>query len=259
MYWPIARARSHGPLQVRAYQLALRRHVETQSGIFPAEPAFYERFNPFYVSHVRNLDCLGLFGSWNEPAIVDHYSLENRLMYFIDQEPDRSIPDDPLRCYLQHFAGKRLLFVSPFAPLLRQRANRRTFEAVWAKTGKRWFHPAGAEALQMPYGWSKSVQQRHSDSIALFEDLAARMARIEFDVALISAGGLGIPLASHAKSLGKIGISLGGHLQVLFGILGDRWRAREDWQRDYITEAWIDPPADYLPTEDILVDDGAYW
>jgi hypothetical protein len=259
MYQPLARARTAGPLRERAYALMLGRSSESSAGIFPRDAGFYARFNDFYIEQVQQLDFLGLFGTWNEPELVEHYRLKPRLMHYQDQEPDRSIPDDPARCYLPLFAGKRILFVSPFAELLKERASERVFEAVWAKTGKRWFHPARTEALRVPYGWASDTQERYGTSIDLFEALKAEMATKRFDVALIGAGGLGIPLATHAKSLGKLAISLGGHLQVLFGLLGERWRTDPQWQRDYITEAWIDPPEEYRSAEAHSGDYGAYW
>jgi hypothetical protein len=259
LHQPIVRATVKEPRQLRAFEVALGREGETQTGIFPRDPDFYLRYYDSFLDHVRSMDFVGLFGGRKEAAFLRHYRIANRLMNFRDQEPDRSIPDDPNACYLPHFAGKRLLLVSPFAPLLKARSSEEIFEAVWAKTGKRWFHPQAVEALSVPYGWSKPVQAQFGDSFRLLGHLTAQMERTDFDVALIGAGAMGIPLASHAKSLGKVAIVLGGHLQVLFGILGQRWRSSEEWQRNYINPAWIDPPPEYLPREEVLVDDGAYW
>jgi len=256
---PIVRATRGETRQLRAFEIALGRHGEKQTGIFPRDPVFYDRYYSHFIEQARSHDYLGLFGEPNEPTIFGHYGLTNRLMDFRDQEPDRSTPDRPSACYLPHFAGRRLLLVSPFAPLLKERATQSTFEAVWAKTGKRWFDPSAVEALLVPYGWSREVQERHGDSLSLLRALTEQMDSLSYDVALIGAGGMGIPLAAHAKSRGKVAIALGGHLQVLFGVLGERWRRSETWRRDYINPAWIDPPPEYRPKEDALVDGGAYW
>ena len=76
---------------------------------------------------------------------------------------------------------------------------------------------------------------------------------------MIAAAGLSIPLAAHIKELGKVGISLGGHLQALFGVLGKRWRLSPEWQQRYINDAWIDMPPEYCPAETNVGDAGAYW
>ena len=73
----------------------------------------------------------------------------------------------------------------------------------------------------------------------------------------LTAGGLGIPLAAFMRSQGKVAISLGGHVQVLFGVSGARWRELESWRRRYINEAWIDLPAKYRP--DMRYTSENYW
>jgi len=259
MYQPIIRAERNRRSQQRAFELSLKFHAFNQAALFPQEVEFYSRYNEFYISNIRNLDALGLFGVPSEAQLVHHYHLEMPLMAFQDQEPDRSSPDNPALCYLRLFQGKRILIVTSPADLLAERATKEIFEAVWSKTGKRWFYPKSVEALSFPYGWAPETMKRYGDSIRLFEKVAESMAGREFDVALIAAGGLGIPLASQAKQLGKIGLSLGGHLQVLFGVIGRRWREREDWVRNYVNPSWIDMPDTRASWTVPGADGGAYW
>ena len=67
-----------------------------------------------------------------------------------------------------------------------------------------------------------------------------------------------IPLAAAVKRLGRVAIDLGGHLQVLFGVLGKRWRASPAWMETYVNEQWMDMPARYRPTVTGVCDNGAY-
>jgi hypothetical protein len=260
LLYPLVKAEVEGQGRQRALDVMMGHMGETQSGLFPRDPDFYRRFSAFFTAKVAQLDAIGLFGWKGEERVLEDYRFAGERMRFLDQEPDRSIPDRTDRCYLPFFHGRRLLLVSPFAPLLVERANEATFEAVWARTGKRWFHPAAVDGLAMPYGWDAETQARHADSIALFEALRAEMEGRDFDVALISAGGLGIPLAAAAKAMGKAAISLGGHLQVLFGVAGRRWREEQpEWRDHYFNDAWINPPEDYRPTRPTLLEGGAYW
>lgn len=238
-------------------------HFESlnQLGIFPADLAFYPRFDAFWTTHLRALDCIGIFPNLYAPSrrILRHFRAPGRWIDYHDQEPDRSTPSRDDACYLPLFAGRRLLLVCPFAELLRERATRATFEAVWAKTGKRWFAPAAVDALEIPYGFAAETRARYATAIDLFETIAAALDRRAFDVALIAAAGLAVPLAAHVKARGRLAIDLGGHLQVLFGVLGRRWREQREWQQRYVTDAWIDMPARYRPTETDVCDAGAYW
>lgn len=259
MYYEIFLQGDPGPEEVAAYHEGLVYNGLRQTGIFPADPSFYLDYSRFYAEHLRNLDSLGVCYCATEPEILRHYEVDVPLIHYPLQEPDRSVPDDEGNCYLPSFRDKRLLIVCPFAGFLADRAEGETFEAVWAKTGKKWFHPRSVDHLEFPYGFEPATWERYDTAIDLYEELAAEMGRREFDVALIAAAGLAIPLASHAKNLGRVGIDLGGHLQVLFGVLGGRWRTWEWFRETYVTDAWVDLPERYRPARTDVCDGGAYW
>lgn len=260
MYYPVLLSENPHPTKRRVFEKYLRFYGLSQAGIFPEDNDFYLRYNQFYLEHVRNLDWLGLIlDPVMDPAIVRFYQLQNTLLYFKDLIPDRSIPDVAENCYLPSFAGKKLLLVSPFADLLKARANRETFEAVWSNTGKKWFHPAAVDALEFPYGYDKETQSKYSSAIALFDHITGEMAKKDFDIALVAAAGLAIPLVSAARQMGKISVSFGSELQLLFGVLGARWRAREGWMKKYFNDAWIDMPTRYRPQQKNVSNAGAYW
>jgi len=78
------------------------------------------------------------------------------------------------------------------------------------------------------------------------------------DVCLIAAGAWSLPLAVEAKRLGKVGIHMGGALQLLFGITGNR-RDKGNGLKDIKNEHWCysldaDTPRSFEGTED-----AAYW
>jgi hypothetical protein len=257
----IVRRDEASPRRVRAFETALAQMMLPTSGLFPCDAAFYrDRFCPWYAGHVRRLDCIGLFPDALRPSqeIVSAHGLQGEVMNFLDQEPDRSVPADDSRCWLPHLHGRRVLLVSPFAELLRERADAATFEAVWAGIGKRWFHPAAVEAVELPYGYSPKTRARFATAIDLYEDVTQRIAQRDFDVAVIGAGGLGIPIASFVKSLDRVGVSLGGAIQPLFGVLGGRWRDSRRWRRDYLNDAWIELPDRYRPGRDAETTEN-YW
>lgn len=244
---------------IRHYEKGLEFNFMSQTGLFPASPDFVLRFNKFYIEHIRNLDCLGICYYHKELEILRYFQVKSKLIHYIDQEPDRSSPNNDNNCYLQYFENKKILLICPFANFLKERATKEIFEGVWSKTGKRWFYPKEVDAVEFPYGFAKETQDRFSTAINLYNYIIAEIEKKDFDVALIAAAGLAIPIASHVKNMGKIGIDLGGHLQVLFGVLGKRWREREDYRTQYINEHWMDMPIKYKPKETDVCDSGAYW
>lgn len=253
----VLNARSHR--QRAALFASLRVHAYRQGGVFPdsddSQLDFCERFRATCI----DMDFLAASAGWPEalellpdpgPELVDVEALE----------PDRSHPYDSANCYLPSLRGARVLLVSSLADALAERATRATFESVWANIGVPWFEPGEVDALQFPYTYDESVQATHQSIWDIYDDVVSRMASREFDVALIAAAALGCPLATAVKKMGVVGISLGGHLQVLFGVHGKRWRDDHEWSSRYINESWIGVPEEMRPTNSQgLADDGAYW
>jgi len=240
----------------------LRYHCEYMFGIFPTDTSFLHEFAQFYTKHVQQIDILGLFQADQEEKIIKENELNAQFIPYQFTEPDRSIPAIEKNCYLRFFEGKKILFISPFGDLLKSRANKDIFEAVWLSIGKKWFWPSEVNAFEIPYSYVTSVNtyKKYTNSMTLFDSICTNINELDYDIAFIGAGALGLPIASHLKNQGKIAISLGGHLQVLFGIGGGRWNKDEFWTTNYINERWIEMPKKYNPeNKSILTDNGAYW
>jgi hypothetical protein len=191
--------------------------------------------------------------------VLNFFQIANPLTDFHNLHPDQSIPDDPTNCYLPLLRGKKILIVNPFGNLLAARATREIFEGVWRVGGKKFFDPASVEGLEFPYGFARETWTRYATALDLMHEIESRIEQHDFDVALIGAGGMGIPLAAHVKRLGKIGIVLGGHLQVVFGVKGTRWKKTPRWRDVYFNEWWIDMPEEYRPKEGDATGDYSYW
>lgn len=256
MYYEILLSRQRDHTAIRKFEDDLKFHALNQEGIFPDDLNFYLEFNRFYIGHVKNLDCLGLVyqPASMEMQLINYFSLKNKFIDYLLQEPDRS--NGP--CYLPYFKDQKLLLVCPFSGLLKERATKETFESVWGKTGKLWFYPRAVDFVEFPYGFAKATHERFPTVIDLFDSIVQQIERKSFDVALIAAGGLSIPIASTIKNMGKVAIDLGGHLQFLFGVVGKRWRTEEN-RKNIFTDSWIDMPEKYKPKETNVCDKGAYW
>jgi hypothetical protein len=249
LHYPLVMERETDPRRIRAFEVSVVSRASRLGGVFPADREFVGEFSLRLASDLRKLDCLGLFDPmWaSELELLRGHRYEGEVVHYLDQEPDRGIPADDRLCYLPAFRDRRILLVCASAELLRDRANGETYEAVWSKIGKRWFEPASVEALPIPYSYDPDSVGSNETALDRLEEISQSIASKEFDVALIAAGSLGIPIAAAVKRLGRIGISLGGHLQVLFGVHGERWLAQPDWHRDYFNDAWIRMPPEYVP------------
>jgi hypothetical protein len=248
--------------KISAYEIFLRYHCEYQTGIYPTIPSFLEQFSHFYKNSYDQLDVLGLFGNPKEQEILKAYQWPCKKIHYLAMEPNRQLHAAQNNCYLDLFKGKKILILSPFAQFLQSRALQDIYENAWQKIDKKWFFPRSISSIQFPYSYktTKPEQSEFKNSFQLFESICQKIDQLDFDVALIGAGALGIPLAAHVKKLGKIGLSLGGHLQVIFGVSGARWRNDPEWAKQYLNEYWVDLPDSYRPPLiEQLTDAGAYW
>lgn len=248
--------------RLHAYEILLRYHCERQFGIFPVERSFLIDFAEKFSNYLLQLDYLGLFGAAQEVKLINDLGIGAKLLNYQDTEPDRSIPANPELCYLHLFKNKRVLLVAPFAALLKERANQDVFENVWRKIEKKWFFPESISAIEFPYSYVTEVKthQEFGTSLNLYAHICEQIKNESFDIALIAAGGLAIPLAAFVKSIGRVGLSLGGHLQVIFGVAGQRWKNDQFYTENYFNEFWIDMPDSYHPqNKESLTDSGAYW
>ena len=259
MYYPVILHEEKNRTRLRVFEKHLRYHAYLQSGIFPAEHEFLLEYNDFFLEHIKSIDCLGMImDSLMGPEIICFHKIRNNLIFFKDMIPDRSIPCNPDHDYLHYFRGKKILLVCPFAHFLKKRAARESFEKVWAKIEKKWFYPKSVDSIEFPYGFSKEAHAEYASSIELFHSVEKRIKKKDFDIALIAAGGITVPIAASVKNMGKTAVSLGGDLQVLFGVKGRRWRGKERWRRYYFNEWWAELPERYHPDESNACN-GAYW
>ena len=88
--------------------------------------------------------------------------------------------------------------------------------------------------------------------------MKSQIDKIDFDIALIGCGAYGLPLAAHVKRAGKIGVHMGGCLQILFGIMGKRWDEHPIISKLY-NDNWVRPSELEKPKSYLKVEDGCYW
>jgi hypothetical protein len=102
------------------------------------------------------------------------------------------------------------------------------------------------------------IPPRHRDWFETLGELKNDMGSEPFDIAIIGAGAYSLPLAVHAKEMGRKAIHLGGATQLFFGIRGRRWDDQVEFQRLF-NESWCRPAAADTPPGRHSVEDGCYW
>jgi hypothetical protein len=93
---------------------------------------------------------------------------------------------------------------------------------------------------------------------AAVESLVQRVLDSGAEIVLIGCGGLGMILGNRLKQLGKVCIVMGGAIQVLFGIKGNRWETHSIISR-FWNDAWVYPSEDEIPADSNSIEKGCYW
>lgn len=94
------------------------------------------------------------------------------------------------------------------------------------------------------------------DALKFMED---QIDATDYEVALIGCGAYGMPLAAHCKKMGKKAIHLGGALQLLFGIKGNRWETEQKIYMKFYNEHWVRPLDNERPPSALNVENACYW
>tara|TARA_B110000971_G_scaffold63246_1_gene64611 strand:+ start:2184 stop:3155 length:972 start_codon:yes stop_codon:yes gene_type:complete len=103
---------------------------------------------------------------------------------------------------------------------------------------------------------------KFKDWFEALDHMKNQINKTDFDIALIGCGAYGFNLAAHCKKIGKIGIHLGGVLQILFGIYGNRYLNPNQSNGIYLklkNQHWVRPNIKDRPIKYKEVEGGSYW
>jgi len=223
------------------------------AGVFPISNDIFFQFCETYIDSLAQLKIITPWFRKEEAAAIKAYANNAKL---IAVDPFRDFP--PLRHpqhippWTQSLRGKTVLVIHPFTKTIRSQYPRRVdiwpdYQLLPEFTLKTITVPLADSIVPSPY----------PDWVAGLEDLKAQMNAIDFDVALIGAGAWSLPLTTHAEKLGGIGIHLGGGLQQVFGIKGNRWEKKGT--PTYYNDAWVRPSIEETPDRAELIESACYW
>ena len=156
--------------------------------------------------------------------------------------------------WTRELAGYRVVVVHPYAELIESQYKKRA-EIYENSDTLPEFKLRVVKAVQTIAGTSDS---RFNSWFEALDWMYQEIMKEDFDIALVGCGAYGLPLAARVKKAGKIGVHMGGDLQMLFGIRGKRWDDRERASRWY-NDAWVRPGDEYRVSGFDTIEDGCYW
>lgn len=231
--------------------------MSRNAGVFNPSREILERFAQRYLEDSKIVDIL-MSVNYKEkfmplPDACQYIHFESVYPFFVE------------RPWTRIFKGKKVLVVHPFdKSITKQYAIReKLFENSEILPE---FELKTLKAVQSS-AYSEVPFKDWFEALKYMED---EISKIDFDICLLGCGAYGLPLAAHVKRLGKQAIHLGGGVQLLFGIKGQRWEGEYEWTyntteklnmnyRDLFNEHWIRPSADETPKSAKEVEGACYW
>lgn len=224
------------------------------SGVYPPDLATYKRFYAYWREKV--LPCCDYLADWR-PKESDRRLAKQCNFNPIWIKQDLLSPQNGWLSTLNNYS---IAVISPFVNSIQSQIPK--LRDIWPQysidASSIIFH-----VIKAPH-YAHLVPPTHTDWFQALDALSHQLKELEYDLLLVGAGAWGLPLAVEAKRQGKIGIHLGGQLQITFGITGARWGASVNERPEYMNQHWITPlesdkPQTLASAKQDFLNDCAYW
>lgn len=229
----------------------------TNAGFFPHDMDMCNRYAILYLDCLNQIDICGIWRYFMEDYLIREYSPNSVLTILEYLEPWRTANN--MIPWSAALRGKKVLVVHPFAESIElQYRNKR--EKIWNNCGR------GDEILpDFKLITLKAVQSMggngangYGNWFEALEYMTEKVKEIDFDIAIVGCGAYGLPLSTRIKRLGKPVIHLAGATQLMFGIMGERWK-KDDEISKYVNEYWVRPSSTETPNYAKTIENGCYW
>lgn len=253
----------HQSKPFQEYPLGITQRLERNAGIFPSTKNFIDRWVFKMVETIRNCDVL--VTGWYKPLEKEEIQLLENLNTNAPRIPLRSLEPyyvEPEKRWTHLLTGHKVAIVSSFAESAVQQIQKR--DEIWpVETDS--LLPPNVDWIPIVTGYAPSLAQGQAEwpSDVQSWDVAVnyvvkKVRESGARIALIGCGGMGMVIGSELKKYGIVSIVLGGAIQVLFGIKGNRWASHSVIQH-FWNDAWIYPQKKETPAGAWMIENGCYW
>jgi hypothetical protein len=247
------------------YANQLAKSLERYSGVFPANLSTLTKWAVQYRKALSAID--------EEPIVAGWYQSMASYEYGLLRFTCPKAPIMPLRCLEPYYvspelrwtnclAGKRVAVVSSFSKTILNQIPKA--KEIWGEYSESLL-PSSATWIPIQTGFPPELARGSVEWPAECSswDLAVQwlekeVLAVQADVCLIGCGGLGMILGAQLKEKGVACIVMGGAIQVLFGIKGQRWQSHSVIST-FWNDAWVWPSEDETPGGNKKIEGGCYW
>lgn len=226
-----------------------------EAGFFPHDQNRYVEFSEILIEALKCADILGVWGSNRtyptEEFVIKQYNNDLACIPF-----DFVCPLGKNRPWSRLLKGKKVVVIHPFVDTIYSQYKKR--ELLFDDPD---ILPEFDIILMKSVLSNVSTNVSYEDWSEALQSMKDQLSKIDFDYLIVGAGAYGMPLAAHAKKMGKKGIHLGGATQLLFGIRGTRWDECEGYYQAIGAnlEHWVRPSDLERPTNYEKLENACYW
>jgi len=153
----------------------------------------------------------------------------------------------------QFLKNKKVLVIHPFTDTIKRQYLKK--DLLWEN--KKILPEFTLEVLKSEQS-SAGGEKKFTSWIDSLNFMVRKIKAIDFDVALLGCGCYDIPLSNEIKKMGRQSVIIGGGLQVLFGVKGNRWDRHPTISKFY-NKDWVRPSEEEKPNNFKSVEGGCYW
>jgi hypothetical protein len=223
--------------------------LKTNAGVFPLNSETLFQFKEEYKSSIQEVNLLLKWADkWGESEILNYLNYQGKL-------------SNESKCYEPFFVKDNWTNYLKDKKVLVITSHSHTVESQYPKLSQIWNQTLFKDnfkltLLKAPF--QPQFEQFHNSWLETLNWLKTCVNQANFDVLIVGAGAYGLPLAVEAKKKGKVGIHIGGAIQLLFGIKGKRWDNREDFIK-LTNNHWVRPLPEDIPKNKEFIEGGCYW
>lgn len=236
--------------------------LQINAGFFPNDLSLGEKYAECILNVCHEIDVHGMWPLFMEDYIIRIYEKNVKLMNFVNIEPWSLRKNSAGVLPWSHsLKGKKVLVIHPFEETIKsQYANKR--ERIFLKR----FENADDILPEFELKTLKAVQtiagtkdERFDTWFDALDWMVQECKKIDFDVAILGCGAYGFPLAAEIKKMGKGAIQLCGATQLMFGIMGNRWKNNTAFIDSMVNESWVSPCENEQVRNMKNVEGACYW
>lgn len=222
--------------------------ITNQAGFFPDDKNEIIKFVKLFTELGVQADLLAVWNMFMQPEIAKRVTPNAEYTELRSLEPYYF--SNP---WTEALKNKKVLVIHPFANTIEAQYKKR--EELFEKDILPEFELVTLQAVQTIAG---KKDERFATWFEALDYMYEESRKIDFDIALLGCGAYGFPLAAKIKECGKQAIHIGGALQILFGIKGNRWDNHEYIGKLY-NDAWVRPSENEKVTGSGVVENSCYW